>query len=65
MSIPSVYKSSHLYSWTGKRVRGGVGLEFEISVNFILKEMRIISWLKNSLEKLVNELHVKVKKCVK
>ena len=28
-------------------------------------DARVITWLKNSLEKLGNEFHVKVKKCVK
>ena len=65
MSNKTGYKSSHSYWGIGKRVSRGAGLEFEIPVNFILKEMRIISWVKNSFEKAVNELHVKVKKCVK
>ena len=28
------------------------------------RDARVITWVKNSLEKLDNELHVKVKKCV-
>ena len=38
---------------------------FGISVNFFYGYARVIIWVKNSLEKLGNEFHVKVKKCVK
>ena len=48
---------------TGKRVNRGVGLGLEIPVNFFYGDARIITWVKNSLEN--NELHVKVKRCVK
>ena len=48
---------------TGKRVNRGVGLGLEIPVNFFYGDERIITWVKNSLEN--NELHVKVKRCVK
>ena len=49
----------------GKRVSGGVGLELEIPVNVNLDVRINITWVKNSFEKSFNELHVKVKKCVK
>ena len=29
------------------------------------RDARVITWAKNGLEKLDNELHVKIKKCVK
>ena len=32
---------------------------------FFYGDARVITWVKNSLEKLDNEFHVKVKKCVK
>ena len=49
---------------TGKRVSLDVGLE--VTVNYFLYGgARVITWVKNSSEKLDNELHVKVKKCVK
>ena len=32
---------------------------------FFYGDARVITWTKNSLENLDNELHVKVKKCVK
>ena len=51
---------------TGKTVNHGVGLGLKIAVNYFLYgDARFIKWVKNSLEKLDNELHVKVKKCVK
>ena len=45
---------------TGKRVNRNVALVLEISVNV---DARVTTWVKNSLEKLDNELYVKVKKC--
>ena len=51
---------------TGKRVNRGVGLGLEIPVNyFFYGDVRIITWVKNSLEKFYNELHIKFKKSVK
>ena len=50
---------------TEKRVSRSVGLEFEITVSFFNGDARVITWLKNSLEELDNELHVKVNKCIK
>ena len=51
---------------TGKRVNRGVRLELEIAVNYFLYgDARVITWVKNSSEKLDNELHVKVKRCIK
>ena len=50
---------------TGKRVNRGARLGLEIPVNYFFSgDARLITWVKKSLEKL-NELHVKVKKCVK
>ena len=50
---------------TGKGVNRGVGLGLEILVNYFFYEnARVLTRVKNSLEKLNNELHVKVKKCV-
>ena len=37
----------------------------EIPVNVLYGDPEVTTWLKNSLEKLDNELHIKVKKCVK
>ena len=45
---------------TGKRVNRSVALVLEISVNV---DARVATWVKNSLEKLDNELYVKLKKC--
>ena len=51
---------------TGKRVNRGVGLRLERPMNFFFYgDAIVITWTKNSLEKLDNELHVKVKTCVK
>ena len=50
---------------TGKKVNRDVGLRLEIPVNYFYSDARVITWVKNSLEKLDNEFHVKVKKCVK
>ena len=49
---------------TGKRVNHGVELGLKIPVNAFYGNARVIKWKKNCLEKLDNELHVKVKKCV-
>ena len=40
---------------TGKRVNRGVGLGLEIPVNFFYGDARVITWVKNSLEKLDNK----------
>ena len=45
---------------TGKRVNRSVALGLKISVSV---DARDTTWVKNSLEKLDNELYVKVKKC--
>ena len=61
--ISSVYKLSNLQicvEATGKRVNRGVGLGLEIAVNYFL--YGDARGVKNSSEKLDNELHVKVKK---
>ena len=51
---------------TGKRVNYGVGLGLEISINcFFLWRCKSHNMDEKSLEKLDNEPHVKVKKCVK
>ena len=50
---------------TGKRLNGGAGLGLEILVNVLYGDPEVTTWLKNSLEKLDNELLIKVKKCVK
>ena len=50
---------------TGKRINGGFGLGLEIQVNYFLLRDKSYNMAENSLEKLDNELHVKVKKCVK
>ena len=50
---------------TGKRVNRGVGLGLEIPVNYFFGDTGLITWVKNSLKKLDNELHVKVKKRIK
>ena len=48
---------------TGKRVNRCVGLGSEIPGSCLLyRDARVITWVKNSLEKLDNELHVKLKK---
>ena len=50
----------------GKKVNRGVGLGHEISVNyFFYGDARVTTWVKNSLEKLVNDFHVEVGKCIK
>ena len=49
---------------TGKRVDRVVGLGLEIPVKYFCRDARVITWLNSSLEKLDNELRVKVKKCV-
>ena len=50
---------------TGKKVSGGVGLGPKIPVKyFFYRNARVITWTKNILENLDNELHIKVKKCV-
>ena len=62
--ISSVYKLSEV-EVTGKRANRGATLGLEIPVNYFFSgDARLITCVKNSLEKL-NELHVKVKKCVK
>ena len=49
---------------TGTRVNHGVEVGLEISLNyFFYGDAKVIIWLKNSLEKLDNELHVKVNNC--
>ena len=50
---------------TEKRVNLGVGLRLEIPVNYFYEDTRVIAWVKSTLEKLDNELQVKVKTCVK
>ena len=50
---------------TGKRVNRGVRLELEIPVKYFFGDVRVIKWVENRLEKLDNELHVKVKKFIK
>ena len=50
---------------TGKRVNCGFGLGLEIQVNYFLWRDKSYNMAESSLEKLDNELHVKVKKCVK
>ena len=41
-------------------------MDWEISVNYFFYEnARVTTWVKNNLEKLDNDLRVKVKKCVK
>ena len=50
---------------TGKRVNRGVRLELEIPVKYFFGDVRVVKWVENSLEKLDNELNVKVKKCIK
>ena len=51
---------------TWKTVNRGVGLGLEIPVNYFLYgDTKIMTWVKNNLQKLDNELHVKVKECVK
>ena len=51
---------------TGKRLNRGVGLGLEIPCKlFFYGDARVITWVKNSLEKLDSEFHIKVKKCVK
>ena len=49
---------------TGKRVSRGVRLELEYLSNIFFGDVRVITWVENGLEKLDNELHVKVKKFV-
>ena len=49
---------------TGKIVNRGVELGLKIPVNFFYGDAIVITWVKNSLEKLGNELLVKVNKCV-
>ena len=49
---------------TGKRVNHGVEMGLKIPVNVFDGNARVIKWKKNCLEKLDNELHPKVKKCV-
>ena len=49
----------------GKRVIRGVGLGLEIPVNYFLWRCKCYNMGEKSLEKLDNELQVKVKKCVK
>ena len=50
---------------TGKKVHRGFELGLEIQVNYFLWRCKSYNMDGNSLEKLDNELHVKVKKCVK
>ena len=51
---------------TEKRANCGVGMKLKIPVIYFFNgDARVKIWVKNSLEKLDNELHVKVKKCVK
>ena len=41
-------------------------MDWEIFVNyFFYEDARVTTWVKNNLEKLDNDLRVKVKKCVK
>ena len=42
-----------------------IGLGLKITIKYFYGDARVITWVKNSLGKLDNELHVKVKKCVK
>ena len=51
---------------TGKRVNRGVWIGTRNTCKlFFYGDASVITWVNNSLEKLDNELHVKVKKCVK
>ena len=51
---------------TEKRVSRGVGFGTQNTCKqFFYGDARVITWVKNNLEKLDNEFHVKVKKCVK
>ena len=51
---------------TGKRVNRGVGIETRKTYElFFYGDAIVITWTKISSEKLDNELHVKVKTCVK
>ena len=52
---------------SGKRVNHGVEVGLEIPLNYLnyfYGDTRVITLVKNSLEKLVNELHIKVNNCV-
>ena len=57
--------SVKLVEVTGKRVNCDFGLGLGIQVNVFLWRCKSYNMYENSLEKLDNELHVKVKKCVK
>ena len=50
---------------TTKRVNRAVGLGLKIPVNYFYGNARVITEVKNSLEKLDNELYVTVRKCFK
>ena len=50
---------------TGKKGNSSVGLGLEYLQTIFYEDARVVTWIKNSFEKLDNELHVKVKKCVK
>ena len=50
---------------TGNRVNRGVGLGLEISVNYFLWRCKSYNKVKNTLEKLDNELQMNVKKFAK
>ena len=50
------WKESLLWCWIGSR---------NTCKLFFYGDARVITWVKNSLEKLDKEFHVKVKKCVK
>ena len=51
---------------TGKRVNRCVGSGSEIPGSYLLyRDAKVITWVKNSLEILDNQLHVKLKKRIK
>ena len=50
---------------TTKRVNRAVGLGLKIPVKYFYRDARVITEVKNNLEKLDNELYVTVRKCFK
>ena len=50
------WKESQLWYWIGPR---------NTCKLFLYGDAKVITWVKNNFKKIDNELHVKVKKCVK
>ena len=66
LQISSVFKSSYSCrgDWRESQSWCWIGTQNTCKL-FLCWDAKVITWVENSLEKLDNELHVKVKKCVK